>query len=259
MSVIEEQIPESEKSDRQKEADNELVVSYLTLRNLIGFCGFALPFVLVIATSRLGEDKRVESSISEYYYTNNGEVFVVIVCTLSIFLLTYKGYDWRDKLLTRLAAVCGLGVAFFPTACTNGRLAFSVHTYRGSVPEVLGYEWHLVFAAGFFISLAIISIWQFTQEGPQKTDKTLWERRQKSKRNIVYVICGVVMLICVVCIALYFLLDPPIEKLLGMPVVFTLESLAVIAFGISWLTKGQTLLPDDETYIVKKMREIKME
>lgn len=44
--------PEIEPSDSTKEANNELVFSYLTLRNLIGFSGILLPIILAIAPRR---------------------------------------------------------------------------------------------------------------------------------------------------------------------------------------------------------------
>lgn len=38
--------------------------------------------------------------------------------------------------------------------------------------------------------------------------------------------------------------DTPVKRL---DPVFRLESLAVVAFGVSWLTKGESILKDHET------------
>ena len=72
---------------------------------------------------------------------------------------------------------------------------------------------------------------------------------------MVYRICGWTMLACVALMILYFAIDPP--SLRNTPVVFALETVAVEAFGISWITKGQTLWPDGEHYMKKGLRKAK--
>ena len=67
--------PLVEKTDKQKESGNELVISFLTLRNLIGISGMLLPIVLTLLTPKGEQDKVMEHSISEYYYTKNGDLF----------------------------------------------------------------------------------------------------------------------------------------------------------------------------------------
>ena len=112
------------------------------------------------------------------------------------------------------------------------------------------------FRGSFFISLAIISLFYF-----QKTNindvRLIDERKkkQKAKRNLVYRICGWTMLSCVALMILYFVIDPP--SLRNVPVVFALETVAVEAFGISWITKGQTLWPDGEHYMKRGLRKAK--
>ena len=44
--------PTDQKTDRQKEQDNGLVVSYTTLRNLIGFGGMLLPIRVDVFNER---------------------------------------------------------------------------------------------------------------------------------------------------------------------------------------------------------------
>jgi hypothetical protein len=246
-----------EKSDKQKEADNELVVSFLTLRNLIGISGMLLPIVLTLLTPKGEQDKVMEHSISEYYYTKNGDLFVVLLSVIGVFLLTYKGYDrFWDRTLTLVAGFCGIGVAFFPTATTMGN-SFSMHKVRKEVPEFFGLvQWHFIFAALFFISLALISLIYFRK----KDINSVYlidgrKKKQKEKRNLVYMICGWTMLISIALMILYFVIDPP--SLRNMPVVFALETVAVEAFGISWITKGQTLWPDGEHYMKKGLRKVK--
>jgi hypothetical protein len=246
-----------EKEDRQKERDNDLVFSYMTLRNLIGFSGMLLPLILYIFTVRAPADNLVEPSISDYYYTSNGDVLVVILCSLSVFLFTYNGYEWREKLWTIQAAICGLGVAFSPTVTKYSRESFSVHTSLNEVPMVFGFERHLLFAAWFFICLSIIALVYFPKSDATSDVNVEGNRTSKGKRNLVYRVCGITMLLCVLILALYFQVSVFRNAMGDFPVVFVLETVAIEAFGISWITKGETLWPDRDHYLAYAFRQIR--
>jgi len=93
----------------------------------------------------------------------------------------------------------------------------------------------LICASVFFIILAGFSIFFFTMGASHPT-------RQKLKRNLIYVVCGVVMIACLVAIVIFFnffLDDNPDSNF-----VFWAETIALISFGVSWITKGGTLYPD---------------
>lgn len=247
-------LSEPKKSDRQKEADNNLVFSYLTMRNLIGISGILLPVVLFLTTGKGENDKVIESSISDYYYTSNGDILVVLLSVLGVFLFTYRGYKWQEKALTTVAAICALGIAFSPTASTRAN-SLSIHKTNETVPLVFGIERHFVFAVLFFVALALISLIFF----PKTKNKSLLEKpdgsmTQKAKRNIVYKICGWLIIACILLIGLYVTIQP--ASLKDAPVIFILETVAIWAFGLSWLTKGETLLPDGEHYMKTAYRRV---
>jgi hypothetical protein len=248
-----------QKTDKQKEEDNSLVFSYLTLRNVIGISGMLLPLVLVLTTGKSENDKFVEHSISEYYYSSNGDVFVVLMSVLGVFLFTYNGYGWKEKALTTIAAICAIGVAFSPTATETGN-SKSIHIINQSVRQVFGLiERHFLFAALFFIAVALISLVYFTRSG-SKTPKEAEVPAQKKKRNMVYRICGWTILVSIALITVYFLIGNRNPGFLQqLPVVFILETIAVEAFGISWITKGQSLWPDKEHYLKRTYRSMKKE
>jgi len=242
------------KSDVSKEMDNSLVFSYLTFRKLIGISGMLLPLVLIISTTRTENDKFIEHSISEYYYTSNGDVFVVLMSVLGVFLFTYNGYSWKERLLSSFAAIGALGVAFSPTATFVGNSA-SIHKTHTHVPMIFGlFERHFLFAGTFLISAALLSIIFFPKL--RTTDFGVIEKtRQKKARNMIYRICGWTILGSIACIVLYFIIKP--ELLKDMPVVFFFETIAVEAFGISWLTKGHTLIPNGEHDLKKAYKRAK--
>ena len=170
---------------------------------------------------------------------------------LGVFLFTYKGYSWKENALSFVAAICSIGVAFSPTVTKYQRSSFSVHTTNEAVPTILGLEWHIIYAALFFISLAIISLRYFPRSNNPALDNHMDIDCAKGKRNIVFKVCGWIMLLCVVLLALYFMFDSIQDALGETPVIFILETVAVEAFGISWITKGETLWPDGKHYLTR--------
>ena len=65
----------------------------------------------------------------------------------------------------------------------------------------------------------------------------------KKKRNIIYIICGCVILAMMI-LLLIVMLVPSLIPFIG--IVFVLESICLVAFGISWLVKGETLFKDEK-------------
>jgi hypothetical protein len=99
---------------------------------------------------------------------------------------------------------------------------------------------HLISAALFFLTLAYFSLRLFT-----KTDPKVAPTPRKLNRNLVYLVCGYTIVAAITLIAVYKVLPNNIEmRLAELKPVFWLESIAVVAFGISWLTKGEAILKD---------------
>ncbi len=206
--------------------DNSLVLSYLDLRKAVGIIGIALPFVLV-AGRMLLEQPGILSSISSYYYSVMGDVFVGSLWAIGVFLLSYRGYERADDVAGDLACVFAIGVAVFPTAPDAGVSARQA--FIGGV--------HLFFAACFFLTLSFFALKLF-----RKTDPAQPPTRRKLLRNAVYTLCGYTMLACLALIVLHKFFPGFVP--LPQP-VFWLESLAITAFGISWFVKGEAILQDE--------------
>ncbi|MHC4106250.1 MAG: DUF998 domain-containing protein [Planctomycetota bacterium] len=207
---------------------DSLVISYLGLRKAVGIIGIALPFVLALGKIVL-EEPGILSSISSYYYTVMRDVFVGSLCAIAVFLMSYRGYERKDDIAGDLACIFALGAALFPIAPDVGA------TLGDKVVGAL----HLLFAACLFLTLAFFSLVLF-----RKTDSTKTPTRKKLQRNIVYTVCGYTILACIALIVVVGLIsdDSPIKRL---DPVFWLESAAVVAFGVSWLTKGEAILKDE--------------
>lgn len=214
--------------DAKPDTPNSLVLSYLGLRKTIGYIGIALPFVLVFGKIIL-ESSGILSSISDYYYSVMRDVFVGSLCAIAIFLMSYRGYERRDDIAGNLACVSAIGVALFPTNPAVGATQQAV---------IIGMV-HLFFAVCFFLLLAFFALVLFRQ-----TDQNKQPTRRKLQRNRIYFLCGCVIVACIALIVLLNFLpyNPWIQQLNP---IFWFESLAVLAFGISWFVKGETILKDE--------------
>lgn len=88
----------------------------------IGILGFLLPFLLIL-TAGLRPTEGLKpwellDSVSAYYYTEGMFYFVGILLALGVFLVMYRGYGNKHKLLdryaVRIAGVAATAVAIFP-------------------------------------------------------------------------------------------------------------------------------------------------
>jgi uncharacterized membrane protein len=212
---------------QQQEIDNALVLSYLDLRKSVGVIGTLLPFVVSIGKFLL-DDPGLLRSVSSYYYSVMGGVFVGSMCAIGVFLWSYKGYDWRDSIAATVAAISAIVVALVPAAPDTGATARQIAI--GNI--------HLGFAAVFFLTLAYFALVLFrkTQPGAPPT-------RMKLARNKVYTACGYTILVAIALIAAARSL-PADSPITAVSPIFWLESLACVAFGISWFVKGEAILKD---------------
>ena len=205
---------------------SDLLISPFTLRKVIGILGTSLPLILVLGGMILwGEG--IQRSVSLYYHTGMRDVFVGMLCAIGLGLLSYRGYDIKDVIASNIGCVMAAGLAFFPTDPDPDTTTF------------IGYV-HLTFAAAFFATLIYFSFFLFT-----KTAKGKKPTAQKIKRNKVYKSCAGIMAACIIAISIYYLLPEHLsDKIEPWKPVFFLESVAVMAFGVSWLTKGEAFLKD---------------
>jgi hypothetical protein len=217
--------------------ENNILISYLTLRKSIGFLGIFLPIVLVFGSLAFNKCNGVLNSISEYFYTSVGTFFVGTLSAVSLFLFCYNGYDNKDKILAKLACIFGLGVVFFPTILCNTCVG-NCYILTAKIPNWCNTV-HNVSAALFFLTLAYISFFQFTKSADDAI-----KTEEKNQRNVVYKVCGIVMLVSILSIGIIMNNDYLKETLNYYQPTFYLESIALWAFGISWLIKGEIMLKD---------------
>ena len=209
----------------------KLITSYFTLRTIVGLLGMCLPFVVALGGMTFF-DIPLQSSVSAYYYTGMRDVLVGTLWAIAFFLFSYKGYDLTDEIAGKLCFLFAIGVSVFPTSPDGA-----------TDPHVLliGFI-HLVCAALLFITLTFYAIFLFT-----KTNPDVSPTRRKIQRNIIYLICGLLMTLSILLMAALSLLPSAFTAALSAyQPVFWLEALAVFAFGISWFVKGKAILRDED-------------
>jgi hypothetical protein len=219
----------------QTNNNNAFVISYLNLRIGLGFVGIFLPIMLVVGTWGLADCTQVQPSISHYYYTIMGDYFVGSLCAVSMFLFFYKGVDKQDGIIANFAAVFALLVAFFPTDPSADSICAYISTNKITSVNAVHYS-----AAGLlFGSFAYFCIFLFT-----KTDPTKEMTEHKKLRNRIYKACGIIIIACIALIAIYNFVGNLETAFAKYKPTLVLESIALFAFGTSWITKGEMVLKD---------------
>jgi len=190
--------------------------TYLDLRKTVGLIGILLPFTLMLGNFLFFKEEIVLRSISVYYYSELRDLFVGALVAMAVFMFFYSGYNNKDRYATILAGTLTLGVVFFPT------------TVAGKI-DLVGML-HIACAASLFLLLAGISIFRFPRKRPGA---------EKQVTDSIQLICGLLMVGCVIATAVYYasIYVEGSETCF----VFVAESLALVAFGVSWLTEGSDL------------------
>lgn len=210
-----------------------LVVHYLTLRKTVGLIGIAFPILLVLGSVIAGDCNEIQSSISEYYHTTMRDIFVGTLCIVAFFLFAYKGYEKKDRVAGYLGCFFALGIAFFPTGPQLPPTSCAIAPVTlNPLISVL----HYLFAISFFFTLSYYCLCLFPKSNGNLTP-------EKKQRNKLYRICGYIMLVCNTLLIIYFLFFQG-SFLSWYKPIFFLEGIALWAFGLSWLVKGETLLKD---------------
>jgi len=195
--------------------------SHKFLRKAVGWMAILLPIVLSFGNILIFKESNLEKSISAYYHTEMGAVFVGTLCALAMYMFYDLGYNALDDWAGNFAGFFAIGVAWFPPS------KLGCITWAGWV--------HIICAILLFCTLAFISYCLFP-----KIDDEMKQSMITRNRKIIYKICGIAIFACLISLGVFYLIcrgnDCPESKF-----VFWAESIALIVFGISWLTSGCVL------------------
>ena len=219
---------------------------YSYLQKLIGAMAFAFPILVVVVGQWLDDGSWWRTSISAYYYARTGNVFVGILCALAIFFFSYE-YPSRpgfrlDRRLSIGAGAMAIGVALFPTP-SDGASA------TGGA-DLVGWI-HAFAATTLFTLLATLSLWFFTKSDKLPSRPTIGDQlamlvwtparfrtplpTHKRRRNVAFRACGRLIFFSILVMGVATVAEWEGHLFL----VF--ECIAVFAFAVSWLIKGDAL------------------
>jgi uncharacterized membrane protein len=194
--------------------DPNAVFDYRALRLLMGLVAFSLPFATsVISTTQL-------ASISASYYTEAHDVFICLLCIISTLLWAYNGHSTREKLASKIASIATLVVVIFPTSCVGCAAdTKSIIHYAGAV---------VIFGILIYFCLGPF------REGAKD------HRGKKGRRAVIYLVCGWVMLLCMV-VAVFSQLIGSLNSTQASTVVYWTETISLLAFGVAWIVAGKAI------------------
>lgn len=189
------------------------------LRATCGWLGLLLPWIVLILCAIYGCAPGThifpDSISATYYYDPTITPFMIILGSSGILLMCYRGYNWIDDLINTVTGIAALCICLFP--CYSAKPI--VGTFQ--IPVNISGPIHNISAAVFFILLAINVLFLFTKSSGEKT-------RNKKIRNIIYYICGSGMLLSLIGLFVFS----------GWAVTWWVEAIALMFFGIAYLTKA---------------------
>jgi hypothetical protein len=250
-------------NDQQKlkpnSGDENRVISYHKIRIAVGFIGILLPFCLWIGNSLINMSNvlnnknwitfqklyepqaNLKTSISHFYYSTVGEIFTGALCAVALFLFCYRGYPKPttgkyhiipgDSFMCNFAAAMALLVVIFPTSSTF-EIKDNLRAFVSS--DIAGYI-HYGSAALFFMTLSIISFVNF-----RRTKYP--EQFGKMKSHAIYKNCAIIMMTCMAILIGIFIWEKTGHTCSWTEtytITYWLETIMLVAFGISWIVKGE--------------------
>ena len=228
-----------------------MVLSAVGLRKAVGTCGLVLPPLLLIGGWWL--DVPVQDNLSSYVHTPMRDVLVGILAAIAALLFCYHGKDQLENLTANLGSLFAVGLAVCPIDAGSDPLA------QRSLTGWL----HSVSGGGFFLVLAIYSLWHFPSSrtkpaapAPSGREKGTDFRNSKrlahandafgEQRDFIYRVCGIVILLSMLVMGTYLTVFPTrwVAFADKFHALFWLEWAAVWAFAAAWLTKGRSIVAD---------------
>ena len=168
-------------------------------------------------------------SISATYYANSKMCMIGLLFATGVFFFSYKGYDWKDRLLSIIQAVSSWGIVMFP--CETPAIPERVGLFNLPVP--VSHVIHCIFASVLFISFAVNIAFIFTLGNSNNP--------MKKKRNFVYRICAIVMAVFIVLQGISGFLKFIPE---WFPLTLINEAVILEAFAVAWLVKSGMFFND---------------
>lgn len=208
---------------------------YLWQRRVIAAVIFLMP-LLSILFGFIGADTNPAGwwhSISDTYYSNSVFVMMWCISISSFFFITYKGYDVRDRIVNIITGIGLIFVLIFP--CENEGIYEMGKTipYFSKIglfqlPMSVSKIFHYAGALIAFILMYYNVTFLFTLGNDEIT-------KEKEKRNKVYKVCGIVIVIGIIAL----IAGKTVIPIANLP--WIAELVILTACSLAWLVKGESL------------------
>lgn len=261
-------------ADRYRNASKDpyATINQRTLAFFVGLVALGLPIIMLFGVFNPYWPTCYRASISHYYYAPFlGGPFIGALVFIGTYLWVYQGED-KDGAEGRLATWAGvfaIGVALFPTSgfgcdaesfTARAMVSFGPdpdHLDLIKVPPIDGLpdlapyfqlttfsaSVHYACAALLFSFLAWFALFVFTAVEPHQRNPDGSLKPTKIIRNSLYVACGSIMICCILGMAAYAALGAWTDLDLSWwprnKLTFWFETVALWAFGLSWMVKGR--------------------
>ncbi len=196
--------------------------TYFTLRLSMGISALVFPVALSLGGWIIA-DLAYQPSLSDYYYTRMGDVFVGMLIAIGASLTVYAGYSRQEDRVLNLAGVLAVVVALVPPVR-------DLPPCQICQPLLTSSLLHGAAALAFFGAIGWICIFR-ARDTLELIPNQLVVRRYRQ----LYGLLGLLMIAApVTAVLLSALLD-------SSRMVFWAESFAVWVFAAYWLTKTYEL------------------
>ncbi|MBI5947205.1 MAG: hypothetical protein HY875_03605 [Chloroflexi bacterium] len=225
----------TDRPDKDKRPQS-IIRSYLLVRSAIGILGILLPLVLLLGDWwLLSGSASARGSLSAYYHSGMRDYFVGTLVIVGFALVIYKFYQLSlDNLITFVGGFAALVVAFFPTGLpsTGGTLTPLQDRLGEGAVEFVHYA-----GAGTLFAVLVLLSWRFGKVEAERKDPRPRLRRgphpDARQRGWFHWGCA-----AVVTAAILFIVITRFASVFGSQDMLLGESVALIAFGLSWAYKG---------------------
>jgi predicted transporter len=190
-------------------------IDHRTIKLIVGIVALSLaPLTSFFASTRI-------ASISASYHEAgwSQSIFIGFLFAIGALLLAFNGQSKTEMLLSKTAAIAGLGVALFPCKC---------ETDIDRIPHL-----HGIFATMMFLILAFFCYEFFKRARAKK-------HTEATARAGIYAVCGVAILASILVLAMDKFSGGSVQEILPR-LTFYGEAAALLAFGVSWLTASKVL------------------
>jgi hypothetical protein len=243
-------------------ATNQVMRSYMVLRNAIGFVAGGLPFAVYLGNWIIFSHHRfgcllpvgndLPDSLSGYYYSHMRNLFVGGMCAAGVFLFFYRGDDRSERWATNVAGAFALGIAFLPTTQPHISPTSSCGPVTPIMPQPSPHgsliAWfHTGCLVGLMSAIAFMA-WRFAREHTEEQKSQMVAEDQEMERDSqlkgrnkkIYVGCIAALFVAGAFAGVQQAFNSHLKA--QAPWLFYAELIAFVAFGVAWFVKGRAVI-----------------